>query len=114
MTASRLAWNRRTVLAGGLATILGARTARAATEYEQTLYEAAKKEGELTWYTAQILGETAQRVITAFNAAYPGIKVNLLRASGQVLYQRVMQELQMNALQGMSLASPIPAASSRS
>ena len=92
---------RRGVLATGLASVLGAGGgARAATDYEMSLYEAARKEGELTWYTSQILGETAQRVITAFNAAYPGIKVNLLRASGQVLYQRVMQELQMNALAG--------------
>jgi iron(III) transport system substrate-binding protein len=89
---------RRTVVAGGLAAMLAAQPARAMTDYEKGLYEAAKKEGELTWYTAQILGETAQRVITAFNAEYPGIKVNLLRASGQVLYQRIMQELQMNAL----------------
>ncbi len=70
------------------------------TPYETELYANAKKEGEVTWYVAQILGETAQRVATAFQTAYPGIKVNLLRASGQVLYQRVMQELQMNALQG--------------
>jgi iron(III) transport system substrate-binding protein len=100
MTVSHIGWKRRHVIAGGMAAILVSRTARAMTDYEHTLYEAAKKEGELTWYTAQILGETAQRVITAFNAIYPGIKVNLLRASGQVLYQRVMQEISMNALQG--------------
>jgi iron(III) transport system substrate-binding protein len=93
---------RRPLLLGGLtASLTGiARPASAAmTDYEMTLYEAAKKEAELTWYTSQILGETAQRVVTAFNAVYPDIKVNLLRASGQVLYQRVMQEISMNALQ---------------
>lgn len=93
---------RRGLLLGGLAASLTGVPrpgAAAMTEYEKTLYEAAKKEREVTWYTAQILGETAQRVITAFNAVYPDIKVNLLRASGQVLYQRVMQELSMNALQ---------------
>ena len=91
---------RRGAVALGLISVLGPHGAHAGTDYEASLYEAAKKEGELTWYTAQILGETAQRIITAFTAAYPGIKVNLLRASGQVLYQRVMQELQMNALAG--------------
>ncbi|MEI7710726.1 MAG: extracellular solute-binding protein [Rhodospirillales bacterium] len=91
---------RRGAIALGLASVVGTRAAHAATEYEQTLYAAAKKEGELTWYTSQVLGETAQRVITAFNAAYPDLKVNLLRASGQVLYQRVMQEIGMNALAG--------------
>ncbi len=91
---------RRGALALSLASVLGARAARAMTDYEQTLYAAAKKEGELTWYTSQILGETAQRVIAAFNGVYPDLKVNLLRASGQVLYQRVMQEIGLNALQG--------------
>jgi iron(III) transport system substrate-binding protein len=95
------AWRRRSVLLGGLAaSFAGMRHANAAmTDHEKSLYEAAKKEGEVTWYTSQILGETAQRCVAAFNALYPGVKVNLLRASGQVLYQRVMQEISMNALQ---------------
>jgi iron(III) transport system substrate-binding protein len=95
-------WPRRQALLGGLAATAGfARQATAATtDYETALYDQARQEGEVTWYTAQILGETAQRVVTAFNTAWPGIKVNLLRASGQVLYQRVMQEISMNALQG--------------
>jgi iron(III) transport system substrate-binding protein len=95
-------WSRRRTLLGGLAAATGfARAGKAAmSDYETDLYAKAKKEGEVTWYTAQILGETAQRVVTSFNAMYPGIKVNLLRASGQVLYQRVMQEISMDALQG--------------
>ena len=101
MTANRQTLHRRTLLTTGLTAALVAPPARAAmTDYEKTLYDAAKKEGEITWYTSQILGETAQRVITAFNAVYPDLKVNLLRASGQVLYQRVMQEIGMNALAG--------------
>ena len=94
-------WPRRNLLLGGLAASMTgiARHGAAMTDYEKTLYEAARKEGEITWYTSQILGETAQRVVTAFNAVYPDVKVNLLRASGQVLYQRVMQEISMNALQ---------------
>ena len=92
---------RRTLLLGGLAAMLGqpGQSNAAMSDYEKTLYEAAKKDGEVTWYTSQILGETAQRMVTAFNALYPSVKVNLLRASGQVMYQRVMQEISMNALQ---------------
>ncbi len=94
-------FGRRQLMLGGAAASLAgiAWPAGAMTDYEKTLYDAAKKESEVTWYTSQILGETAQRVVTAFNAVYPDIKVNLLRASGQVLYQRVMQEISMNALQ---------------
>src|ERR1700676_2675542 len=77
-------WPRRQALLGGLAATAGfARQATATTtDYETALYDQARQEGEVTWYTAQILGETAQRVVTAFNATWPGIKVNLLRASG--------------------------------
>ncbi|MEJ0016905.1 MAG: extracellular solute-binding protein [Acetobacteraceae bacterium] len=94
-------WRRRNLVLGGLAASLAglAGRARAITDDEKSLYELAKKEREVTWYTSQILGETAQRVVAAFNVVYPDVKVNLLRASGQVLYQRVMQEISMNALQ---------------
>jgi iron(III) transport system substrate-binding protein len=97
-------WPRRTVLRnavlGGLATTLTAplRSAYAISDQEKALYERAKAEREVTWYTSQVLGETAQRIVSAFNASYPDIKVNLLRSSGQVMYQRVMQEISMNAL----------------
>ena len=95
---------RRTLLLGGAAALLGrpGQSSAAMSDYEKTLYEAAKKEGEVTWYTSQILGETAQRMVTAFNALYPGVKVNLLRASGQVMYQRVMQEMSISTRSGCS------------
>lgn len=93
------AMRRRGLLSGALAASFATSARAAMNDAEKTLYEAAKKEGELTWYTSQVLGETAQRIVTAFNGVYPDIKVNLLRASGQVMYQRVMQEISMNALQ---------------
>ena len=95
--------SRRTILTGALsAGLVGPVAAQVAAhsvnDHERDLYIQAKKEKEVTWYTSQILGETAQRIVTAFNASYPDIKVNLLRASGQVLYQRVMQEIGVKAL----------------
>ena len=91
---------RRAVVMGGMAMGLAGvpAAAHSISDHERGLYEQAKKEKEVTWYTSQILGETAQRIVTAFNASYPDIKVSLLRASGQVLYQRVMQEIGMKAL----------------
>lgn len=89
---------RRPVLLGALAAIGAPAAAHSVSDHERDLYVQARKEKEVTWYTSQILGETAQRIVTAFNASYPDIKVNLLRASGQVLYQRVMQEIGMKAL----------------
>ena len=61
------------------------------------LYEAAKKEGEATWYVAHYSAETAEAVGNAFTAKYPGVKVNVVRSTAQVAMQRLMQDLQNNA-----------------
>lgn len=51
---------------------------------------AAKKEGELTYYTADELPQ-ANKLKAAFEKKY-GVKVNVLRASSSILYNRVLQE----------------------
>jgi len=57
--------------------------------------EAAKKEGKVVWYTSLAL-PTAEKVGKLFEAAYPGIKVEVQRTGSQRILQRVMQELQAN------------------
>ena len=57
--------------------------------------EAAKKEGKVVWYTSLAL-PTAEKVAKLFEAAYPGIKVEVHRTGSQRILQRVMQELQAN------------------
>ena len=57
--------------------------------------EAAKKEGKVVWYTSLAL-PTAEKVAKLFEAAYPGIKVEVHRTGSQRIFQRVMQELQAN------------------
>src|SRR4029077_3216944 len=53
----------------------------------------ARKEGSLTWYTAQMSGEAAEDMGRIFTKRYPGISVTVIRTTGQVAYQRVLQEL---------------------
>jgi iron(III) transport system substrate-binding protein len=60
---------------------------------EKALYEAAKKEGELTWYTAHYAVEQAEEYGRAFTAKYPGVKCNVIRTTAHVAYQRLAQEL---------------------
>ena len=67
--------------------------AQLAGDAEKTLYEAAKKEGQLTWYTAHYSAETAEKMAAAFMRKYPGIKVNVVRTTAHVAYQRLTQEL---------------------
>ena len=57
------------------------------------LEAAARKEGSLTWYTAQMSGEAAEDMGRIFTRKYPGISVTVIRTTGQVAYQRVLQEL---------------------
>ena len=59
------------------------------------LVEAAKKEGKVVWYTSLAL-PSAEKVAKLFEAAYPGIKVEVHRTGSQRILQRVMQELQAN------------------
>ena len=59
----------------------------------KALQEAAEKEGTLTWYTAHTNAETAETVGRAFTALYPKIKVNVIRTTAQVAYQRLSQDI---------------------
>src|SRR5713101_7051545 len=57
--------------------------------------EAAKKEGKVVWYTSLAL-TSAEKVAKLFEAAYPGVKVEVHRTGSERILQRVMQELQAN------------------
>src|SRR5436309_6908881 len=57
--------------------------------------DAAKKEGKVVWYTSLAL-PTAEKIAKLFEAAYPGVKVEVHRTGSQRILQRVMQEMQAN------------------
>jgi iron(III) transport system substrate-binding protein len=69
--------------------------AAAAGAQDTRLVEAARKEGTVVWYTSLAL-PTAEKVARAFEAAYPGIKVDVNRTGSERILQRVMQELAAN------------------
>ena len=66
------------------------RRARGDTDAMQAV---ARKEGSLTWYTAQLDTETAEAFGRAFTTAHPGIAVEVIRTTGQVAFQRLMMDL---------------------
>ncbi len=59
----------------------------------QALHEAAKKEGELTWYCVPYPSELAETMGRRFSERYPGIRVNVVRTTAQVAYQRLNQDI---------------------
>ncbi len=65
----------------------------------KALEEAARREGSLTWYVAQVDSETAEIMGRAFTQQYPGVKVSVIRTTGQVAYERLVQDLKNNAPQ---------------
>jgi iron(III) transport system substrate-binding protein len=84
----------------GLAALGGAALLpRHAAADEAALLDGARKEGTLTWYIAQVDGETAEVMGRAFTAHYPGVKVSVIRTTGQVAYERLTQDLKNNAPQ---------------
>jgi iron(III) transport system substrate-binding protein len=60
---------------------------------EKVLLEGAKKEGKVFWYTS-LTGGPNQEVPKAFEAKYPGIKVDVYRGSSEDLLARTLQEAQ--------------------
>jgi iron(III) transport system substrate-binding protein len=62
-----------------------------------SLVAAARKEGQVTWYVSQYSARVADEAGTAFTKKYPGIKVNVVRATNAVTYARLTQDLRHGA-----------------
>ncbi|HEV7253566.1 MAG TPA: extracellular solute-binding protein [Mesorhizobium sp.] len=67
--------------------------------HERPLYEAAQREGELTWYTGQLQAEPSEAVGRAFTERYPGVRCNVVRTTSQVAFQRLSQDARARVAQ---------------
>jgi len=56
---------------------------------ERILYEGAKKEGKLVWYTSLV---PHKLIAKFFQAKYPGVVVDVYRAAGNTLATRLLEE----------------------
>jgi iron(III) transport system substrate-binding protein len=91
--------SRRRLTSGLAALGASALLARGAYADTAALEDGARKEGTLTWYIAQVDGETAEVMGRAFTAQYPGVKVAVIRTTGQVAYERLLQDMKNGAPQ---------------
>src|SRR5437870_13734485 len=94
-TPSRIA----TVLAAVCTGMLGIAAAAAQSDRQQQLYGAAKKEGQLTWYTAHYDQALATKIGNAFAQKYPGVQANVIKATAQVSFQRLLQDIKAGQVQ---------------
>jgi len=58
---------------------------------EAMLYDGAKNEGKVTWYTS-LAGASYKAMVTAFQNKYPGVQVEAYRANGGEITNRMMEE----------------------
>ncbi|HXT80670.1 MAG TPA: extracellular solute-binding protein [Acetobacteraceae bacterium] len=72
--------------------LLAAATSARAAEIDPALVAAATKEGTVVWYTGMIVNQIVRPVVAAFEAKYPGIKVEASRASGNDNALKIMNE----------------------
>ncbi len=61
--------------------------------YLAGLYQAAKAEGQVTLYSSMAAAD-AQQILPGFEARYPGVKINYVRAADESLTQRIVNEKQ--------------------
>jgi ABC-type Fe3+ transport system substrate-binding protein len=59
---------------------------------DSALYEAAKKEGEVVWYTTLIVNQAVRPLIEAFGKRYPGVEVKYARADSGPTAIKIMNE----------------------
>src|SRR6267142_2085775 len=94
--------SRREVLKGTGAVLAGAAfstramaDAPPAEPVTPALIEAAKKEGQVIYYTSTDL-PVAEKLAKAFEAKYPGIAVRVERTGAERVFQRIGQEYSSN------------------
>src|SRR5882724_2110864 len=58
---------------------------------EQVLYTGAKGEGKIVWYTS-LAGDSYKAIARAFEAKYPGVRLETYRAGGSDLVPRMTEE----------------------
>src|SRR4051812_8835559 len=80
-----------TIRAALAALLLAVQPVRAA-ELDPALLEAARKEGQVVWYTGLIVNQIVRPMADAFARKYPGIDVRYSRASDTETAVKLLNE----------------------
>jgi iron(III) transport system substrate-binding protein len=97
-----LARCRRAILASLIivaAMDLGPARAAALYQPDRTLVEAAKKEGQVLWYTTLIVDQIVRPLIKAFQQQVPGIDVKFIRVDSGLQVTRLINEASVGRTQ---------------
>ena len=95
-----MAIRRRMILQGtGAVLAFGGAASAQQSPAVQRLHEAARKEGQLTWYTGILDQPICVKIGQAFAAKYPGVSVNAIKTTSQVAFQRLLQDIKGGQVQ---------------
>jgi ABC-type Fe3+ transport system substrate-binding protein len=78
---------------------IAAFTAQSAAAADQTLIDAAKKEGQAVWYTTLIVNQIIRPLKDAFEKKYPGVTLQYTRADDLVTSAKILDEARAGRLQ---------------
>jgi len=95
-------WGLPLLAAVGLSVLAsaGARAQTAQqTAHEKELYEAAKKEGSVSWSSGILDQQICDQIGAAFMAKYPGVQFSVIKTTSQVAFQRLLQDLKAGQIQ---------------
>lgn len=67
---------------------------------DSMLYDAAKKEGQVVWYTTLIVKQAVRPIVAAFQRKYPGVKVRYSRANSTNTAIKILSEGKANRILG--------------
>jgi ABC-type Fe3+ transport system substrate-binding protein len=92
-----------------------ASTGGSAVAADAALIAAAKREGEVVWYSTQIISQLVRPVTAAFEKKYPGIKVRSTRANATETAIKILNESkagrpQSDVFDGTTTVVPLKAA----
>ena len=89
----------RSILAGAVSALVVAMASSPARSDEAELYAAARKEGQINWYTGLIQNQVVRPVVAGFEKKYPGIKINVTGGRQTELNLKIMNEAKAGKLQ---------------
>ena len=82
------------IIAIVIATSLGCGPAHVTAAYviDAAVIDAAKREGEVVWYSTQIINQLVRPIAAAFEKKYPGVKVRYTRANANEVAVKILNE----------------------
>jgi ABC-type Fe3+ transport system substrate-binding protein len=95
----------RVRLLGVVVAVVVALAARHASAADAALIEAAKKEGQVFWYTTLVVNQIVRPLKDAFEKKYPGVTLQYTRADDLVTAQKILAEGQAGRVQADILDS---------